>query len=219
MPSLSEAEIKRRCPLTPESVELMNDFYSSKINTIIVMGHVGNWELANYAFNLHCKNDLYAIYKPLSNDYFDLLIRKLRSRWGTNVISIDDVTEVMNKYEMTGNATGFIADQRPAPENAYWTIFLNQETPVFRGTEILARRLGYPVVYLSTKRIKRGYYQVHIETLIEQPKSTQKDEISEIHTRRLEQDIIEQPEAWLWTHRRWRDKIPESKSKIQIPNK
>ncbi|MCC7502608.1 MAG: hypothetical protein IT229_08775, partial [Flavobacteriales bacterium] len=32
--------------------------------------------------------------------------------------------------------------------------------------------------------------------------------ISELHTRRLEQDIRRRPEIWLWTHRRWKHRRP-----------
>ncbi|WP_315818250.1 hypothetical protein [Paraflavitalea speifideaquila] len=36
----------------------------------------------------------------------------------------------------------------------------------------------------------------------------QEGEITEAHTKRLEADIIENPETWLWTHRRWKHKRP-----------
>ena len=42
----------------------------------------------------------------------------------------------------------------------------------------------------------------------ENPAATSEGEISELHTRKLEKDIIEQPETWLWSHRRWKHKRP-----------
>ena len=109
-----------------------------------------------------------------------------------------------NKNEV--NATAFIADQTPSPEGAYWTTFLNQDTPVFWGTEKIAQKLNYPVVYVTVSRVKRGYYEVNTEYLVKEPKNTKEGEISELHTRKLEQDIIAQPEIWLWSHRRWKHK-------------
>ena len=41
------------------------------------------------------------------------------------------------------SATTFIADQTPSPKNAYWTTFLNQDTPIFWGTELIAKKLNY----------------------------------------------------------------------------
>jgi KDO2-lipid IV(A) lauroyltransferase len=44
--------------------------------------------------------------------------------------------------------------------------------------------------------------------LTENPDATTDGEISEMHTRRLEKDIIANPETWLWSHRRWKHKRP-----------
>ena len=91
---------------------------------------------------------------------------------------------------------------------AYWTTFLNQETAIFWGTEIIAKKLNYPVIYISMRQPKRGYYEITPELLCENPASTQKGEISEMHTKRLAQDIKKQPEIWLWSHKRWKHKKP-----------
>ena len=130
----------------------------------------------------------------------------MRTRWGTKLIPVKETYTKMKKIKNTGSATGFIADQTAMPENAYWTTFLTQETPVFWGTEKIAKKLRYPVVYMTVKRLKRGYYKIFTELLFEKPETTAKGEISEAHTRKLEKDILDQPEIWLWTHRRWKYK-------------
>lgn len=68
--------------------------------------------------------------------------------------------------------------------------------------------MNYPVIYISVKRITRGYYNVSAELLSENPKNTGHEEISALHTARLEKDIREQPEIWLWSHKRWKHKRP-----------
>jgi KDO2-lipid IV(A) lauroyltransferase len=110
------------------------------------------------------------------------------------------------RKELTCNV--FISDQTPQPENAYWTTFLNQDTPIFKGTEVIAKKLDQPVIYACVKKVKRGYYEMFAELLVENPASTSENEISELHTRRLEKDIIAMPESWLWSHRRWKYKRP-----------
>ena len=45
---------------------------------------------------------------------------------------------------------------------------------------------------------------MYTELLFENPEATEEGEISEAHTRKLEKDIIDQPEIWLWTHRKWK---------------
>src|SRR5690606_9689758 len=90
-----------------------------------------------------------------------------------------------------------------------WTTFLNQATPVFWGTEKIAQKLDRPIIYLGIDRPQRGYYIMRFEVLETEPKNTPEGYISELHTRRLEQDIRKRPAIWLWTHRRWKHRPPE----------
>jgi len=204
--TMSKKQAMKRCAFDSDSLELFNGLYNDNKDIIIVMGHYGNWEYGGTSFNSYCNQKLYVIYKPLANKYFDKLIFNMRTRWGSGLIPMRDTYETMKSTKNTKSATAFIADQTPSPDNAYWTTFLNQDTPVFWGTERIAKKLNYPIVYMSIRRIKRGYYKIFTEMLIETPRKTKEGEISEAHTRRLEKDIIEQPEIWLWSHRRWKHK-------------
>ena len=208
--TISSKSGEKHCHFDKKSLDLLDQLHADKKKIIFVLGHFGNWEFAGYGMNAQCKQQLYIIYHPLSNPYFDKLIIKMRTRLGNRLIPMKDTFKKMigdrNSDEI--NVTAFIADQTPPKGNAYWTTFLNQETPVFWGTEILASKLNYPIVYVSIKQYKRGYYQMKAEMLCENPKDTSVGEISEMHTKRLEQDIIKQPEIWLWSHRRWKHKRP-----------
>jgi len=204
--TMSKKQAMKRCAFDSDSLELFNRLYNDNKDIIIVMGHYGNWEYGGTSFNSYCNQKLYVIYKPLANKYFDTLIFNMRTRWGSGLIPMHDTYETMKSTKNTKSATAFIADQTPSADNAYWTKFLNQDTPVFWGTERIARKLNYPIVYMSIRRIERGYYKIFTDMLIETPRQTKEGEISEAHTKRLEKDIIEQPEIWLWSHRRWKHK-------------
>lgn len=207
--TMSQSFALKHCSFDEESLKLFNRYYAVKQSIIIVMGHFGNWEWAGNTFSLQCSQQLYVIYHPLANPYYNKLIINMRKRFGTRLIPMKETfrTMALNRKEIS--STAFIADQTPSPEKAYWTRFLNQDTPVFTGTETIARKLNYPVVFASVKRIRRGYYRIYAETLFETPTLTTDGEISEAHTKKLEQEIRQQPEIWLWSHRRWKHKKPE----------
>lgn len=206
--TISRKSALKRCYLTPDAVELFNNYYEQKKSTIIVMGHLGNWEWGGNAFALQCKQQLYIIYHPLQNTYFNKLIIHIRTRFGNKLIKMNDTFKQMTKNKGLCTATAFIADQTPPPESAYWTTFLNQDTPVFKGTEIMAVRFNYPLIFINIVRVKRGYYEIKVEKQIEQPAQTNDGDISEWHTKTLEEAIKLQPETWLWSHRRWKHKKP-----------
>jgi KDO2-lipid IV(A) lauroyltransferase len=204
--TISRATMLKHCKLNKETQGLFNKYAVENKNLIIVMGHYGNWEWAGNTFSLLGKHHLYVIYHPLTNKYFNQLIIGMRTRFGTGLIEMKNTIRDMIAHKNELSVTAFIADQTPPPEGAYWTKFMNQDTPIFRGTEKIARKLNYPIIFVNVKRMKRGYYEIFAETLVENPASTTEGEISELHTRRLEEEIIKQPEIWLWSHRRWKHK-------------
>ena len=204
--SFSPEEAVRRCRF--KDLSLFRGLHAEGKSIIIVMGHYGNWEWAGSSMSLETDYKLFVIYHPLSNPYFDKLMYQMRTKFGTGLIAMNNTFREMVKNKSLVSATAFIADQTPSPTKAYWTRFLNQDTPVFEGTAKIAKRMNYPVVFAHVNRIRRGYYEVHTEILVEDPRVLSEDEISERHTRRLEQEIMQKPELWLWSHRRWKHKNP-----------
>lgn len=202
--TISRSEMLRRCTIDPYAVKLFEQFAEKKENLIIVMGHKGNWEWAGNTFSLCCRHQLYVIYHPLENKDFNGLVCKMRTRFGTKLIAMQDTFRDMVRHKQELNATAFIADQAPSPDKAFWMTFLHQDTPVFMGTEKIAQKMKYPIVYVSVHRIKRGFYTLTAELLPAPAAATQEGEITKTHTRRLERDIMDQPETWLWSHRRWK---------------
>jgi KDO2-lipid IV(A) lauroyltransferase len=205
--TVSKRAMLRHFTFSTRAITLLNELAAQNRNSILVMGHTGNWEWACCSFSLHSQQQLYVIYHPLSNSYFDSLMLKMRTRFGARMIAMNDTFRRMlaNRNQLT--VTGFVADQTPSnPNAAYWTTFLNQDTPVFRGTELIACKFNYPILYAVVRKMRRGHYEMDIEMLVEQPQQTTDGQITELHTRRLEQDIIAQPETWLWSHRRWKHK-------------
>jgi KDO2-lipid IV(A) lauroyltransferase len=200
--TISPAQVKERVSVEGEPV--LRRYFEEGRSVILVMGHWGNWELAGARFGLLGLHQLYVIYHPLQNKWFDQLVYHMRTRLGNRLYPMKDTMKGMLSDRTKVTATAFIADQTPPPERAYWTTFMHQDTPVFFGTEKIAQKLGYPVVYAAVERVSRGRYILRFEELVPDPKTSTEGEISERHTRRLESDIRRLPAYWLWTHRRWK---------------
>lgn len=204
--TISKESMLKHCSMSAGAIRVMKKIADEKKSCILVLGHLGNWEWGGNAFSLVCKQQLYVIYHPLKNSHFDALIIGMRTRFGTKLIEMKNTFRDMVANKNILSATAFIADQSPPPESAYWTKFMNQETPVFQGTEKIARKFNYPVVFITVKKIRRGYYETNAELLCENPSVTADGEITEMHTQKLEKEIREDPVAWLWSHKRWKHK-------------
>ncbi len=177
---------------------------------IFVLGHYGHWEWCGQSFHLRKEFQQDVLYHPLSNPFFNWLTYKLRARWGVGLIPMQvSIKEMIRRKDML-TATAFLADQTPSNKDAcHWMPFLNQDTPVFLGTEKIAKKLNRPVVFVHLNRIKRGYYETSFTVIAASPKDTPDNWITEQHTHLLQADIIKRPELWLWSHRRWKHKRQE----------
>ncbi len=186
--------------------ELIDRLYAEGRSIILATSHYGNWDwAANMAFNFPHK--IYGIYKPLTSPVFNRLFIDLRAKFGafsTPLLhTFRVVTESTKNNELY--ALYLVADQRPLQKDLdYWTTFLNQETPILTGMEKLAKRFDLPVIFFNMKRVKRGYYEISCELITKTPKKTKPYEISENYIRMVEHMIQEQPEYYLWSHKRWK---------------
>ena len=204
--TISKKEIKKRRSFKKGSMEIFTRLHAEGKHCIALMGHYGDWETAGLSMSFQSPYLLKVIYRRLSNPYFNRLIYRLRNRFGALPLEMNEAPKELMKRALPLACTVFIADQTPPPDSALWLNFLNQDTPFFQGAEKLSRRLNYPVVFASVKKVQRGYYEITIELLCENPSTTSEGEITSLFAKKLEEDIIAQPEIWLWSHRRWKHK-------------
>ncbi|MCF2500645.1 lysophospholipid acyltransferase family protein [Dyadobacter chenhuakuii] len=191
-------------------ISIMDKFYNDKTNIIYLMGHRGNWELANLFSSLCFTHECIVVYRPLQNEASDQWFRDLRTRFGAKLVPMDCIFKELQKPRDKPYVVVLANDQSPNPKTAFWTRFLHQDTGVFRGVETIARRYNLTVLYADFSKVanKRGYYQVAISTITGCPKEVKNNEILEKQLRILENDIQCQPHNWLWSHRRWKHKRP-----------
>lgn len=199
-------ELRRRAVLeNPELVDRLMD--EGHPCVVMLMGHYGNWEWFSGSSGYFREAHIYQIYRPLSSRAFDRLFIYLRTRFGSTGIKKADTVRDTIRLAKSGERCSiiFIADQTPSRNNLhYWTTFLHQDTPFLTGAERIARKLDLPVLFLDVRAPRRGYYTVRFHLLAEHAADTPEFFITEQYARLTERMILRKPEAWLWTHRRWK---------------
>lgn len=203
MISISEKQLKKRCIY--KNIEIFDEYYKANKSVILVEGHYCHWETCVMGIPLFTRQKCFGIYQPLSTKYFDRLMHKSRSRTGVILMPMRQAYRIMLKYKNEPTINVFLIDQSP-PKNGidYWTTFLNQDTPFFATPEKIAKRLNFAVVFLKNRRIKRGFYEIEFIRICDEPDKTTDFEITEKYIRLLETAIKENPEYWLWSHKRWK---------------
>jgi KDO2-lipid IV(A) lauroyltransferase len=206
--SLSEKEALKHMKVV--NPELPNAYYEQGKNIMVVGGHYCNWEYTVIC-QLYLNHQMASPYTVLSDPFLDKKMKQSRSKFGFMMFSAKKIKEFFKSPPQRPYFMVFGSDQSPSTSSrAYWTRFLNQDTAVLFGTEKYSIAHNLPVLFGGIRKVKRGYYEFYYEPLIEYPESTEFGEISEIFTRRIEKQILEQPEYWLWSHKRWKRKKPEN---------
>ena len=163
------------------------------------------WEWTGIGCGSQMVHKPVGFYKPMSNQLIDAYMQKKRIQGRSALVSINDTVAVFKTDWGEPAAFGMIADQSPSTARlAYWVDFLNQPTATLHGPEKYARVYNMPVVYFYIMKVKRGYYEGEYRILSENPATTKTGEITAKYMKMLEENILEQPENYLWSHRRWK---------------
>jgi KDO2-lipid IV(A) lauroyltransferase len=171
-----------------------------------MMAHYASYEWA-ISLNRYTTLASYGIYKKISNPYFDKLVRKIRSKFKANLITTSETVPTMEKNLKNDVLAvyGFASDQSPRLfAQQYWSDFMGINVPVYDGAENLARKFDMNMIFLRTKKVKRGYYEATFEILTEDIHSEPAHSVTNKFLRLVENQIYEAPELYLWTHKRWK---------------
>jgi KDO2-lipid IV(A) lauroyltransferase len=198
--------------------DILDHYYAEKKNLVVVAGHLGNWEMLNLFGSLRFRYQMVVVYHQLANQTFDNWFKDVRTQFGTEMVPMKEAFARAVAPRDKPFLFILINDQSPAPEKAYWTTFMNQDTGVFRGVELIARKLNAPVLYMGVMRnnFKRGFYKFYFKLITEIPKQEPTNYILQKQISFLEEDIIRQPDNWLWSHKRWKHKRPQVLQRDQL---
>jgi KDO2-lipid IV(A) lauroyltransferase len=206
MASISEKEMAKRMKF--ENVEELEQSFSEGKSIAYYLGHYCNWEyISSMPRHFHEDVQFAQIYHPLYNKAMDRLFLTNRERFGAKSVAMKNTLRQLMTWHSEGQKTitGFISDQVPKWNSIHhWLQFLNHDTPVFTGTERIARKLGYAVYYGDVYRVSRGHYVCRSVKITDDARNCKEFEITERYMQLLEATIRREPQFWLWSHNRWK---------------
>lgn len=205
--SISQEEMEKRFRFT--NLEVYKDMEAKGKSIAVMIAHYATYEWC-IAMNKYSAFEGFAIYKKINNPYFDKMVRRIRSKFKAHLITTKDTipTIEQNYINNIKGIYGFASDQSPKLSKAYHsTTFMGIKTPVHTGAEMLAKKFDMNVIFLRVKKVKRGFYEATFEVLSEDVKSVADYELSDLFLRKVEKQILEAPEYYLWTHKRWKQQL------------
>ncbi len=189
-----------------KDIDMINKLTEKGKNIVIVGGHYANWE---WVFSLAAISTAFPIatYLKINNKYFEKLMLRNRSRFGGALVETKKLRKVIDDFEKHKRPyiLGLLADQSPQLHRAkYWRNFFGHEVPVFVGAESLAKQHNTAFVFMQIQKKQRGIYEVRFELITETPHEYPDYQLTDLFIDKLENQIREKPEYYLWTHRRFK---------------
>lgn len=179
---------------------------------IMVTGHYGNWELLGYVL-ASVGMELVAVMRPLDNSYLNDYLVRMLEKAGLDLLykkgmarSADDVLE-------DNKILCFIADQ-DAGRKGLFVDFFGRKASTYKSIGLLAMRHEVPIVVGYARRLSPDFeYEFHVNRVIWphewQHRQDELEWITQEYTRAIEQFVREDPDQYLWIHRRWKHRPPE----------
>ena len=202
--TISKKEMDKR--FTYKNLDEYKNLEKEGKSIALMLAHYASYEWV-VSMNSKVSFKGYGIYKKVNNKYFDSLVRKIRSKFDAELISIDKTAEVIaSNYANNIKSTyGFASDQSPQLRGInHWHKFMGIDVPVYVGGELLSKKFDMNMMFLKVSKVKRGFYEAEFELLSNDVKSVPNFELMNTFLEKVEQQILEAPEYYLWTHRRWK---------------
>ncbi len=201
----------------PGAEEKLRSGHAGGKGFVFVTGHLGSWELLARRI---VRTVPAAVIAARSWDRrIDDMVAAFRARGGVPTLFREDPSSSRGLLRTLrdGNALGILIDQDTKVQNVFVPFFGHlAATP--RAAADLALRFGCPVFVGWSRR--RGPnpgdgYVLEVEDVPYDPDPPDRDaeaiRITAHCTARMEQAIRKAPAEWVWMHRRWKTKPPESR--------
>lgn len=177
-------------------------FDPSRTPSILIAGHLANWEIAATTFFVH-GTTMDLIYRAPNNPWVDKMLKVMRSLNGkiaTHPKSTRGMRQVVDGLKNKHNL-GVLIDQKY--NQGLKATFFGRPAMTSPAFVQLAQKYACPVYPVRVERLNGCNFRITVHSPMDINQSTEAL-IAQAHTL-LESWITERPEQWIWLHRRWKE--------------
>ena len=174
---------------------------------LYLTGHFSSWELLPSAHALH-GYPLSFITRPLDNSLLERYLLNLRESKGNQVLNKKNSARQILKNLKSHGTAGILMDQNTSLQEGIFADFFGIPAATTTGIAFFALHTDAPVLPGYLTPMQNGRYTIKFLPPVDIIRTGDQTRDLELNTRRfnqiLENIIREQPESWLWGHKRWK---------------
>ncbi len=182
--------------------EVLERAHQQKRGVVIVLPHMGNWELLNFYIPQHYA--FAAMYKPIKSAWFEQLTFRSRSRLGTQMFPTNSkgVRQAL-KSMRNNNVLAILSDHLPSREAGVYAPFFGNPALTGKLTQSLVNSNQSEALLASVLRKPKGQGFEIIFQKIEGIHTKDNIEAATALNQAIEKSILLCPEQYQWVYRRF----------------
>lgn len=186
-----------------EGLEYLEQAMESGKGVLILLPHLGNWEMANQF--IAPRAQVVALYKPHPNKQLENHILNARTRAGVKMVptSRSGVSQIL-RHLKKGGVTVVLPDQVPDGNGGVMAPFFKQEAATTTLVPKLARSSGSNVLSLVCARDTQGQFEIHLSPA---PEAIASDDIAlaaAAMNTYIESLVNHIPAQYQWSYKRFK---------------
>lgn len=219
VPRLSAANWHRMIHVPEEDLVMFRDHLREGNGVLVMFAHFGNWELMGNAMSFMDLAPINAVAKRQSA-WSNPFIERLRTATGNRVIYKEGAVRKTLSALKRGEIVGLAIDQNFS--QGVFVPFFGIEAGTPDTLAALARTSGAPIIAFTCLPNGDGTYRGHFLPAIHAEHTRDKAADIRATTRKcletLEEMIRQNPDMWLWSHKRWKSRPPDEEPKRDLYN-
>ncbi|MEM9243984.1 MAG: lysophospholipid acyltransferase family protein, partial [Pseudomonadota bacterium] len=195
-----------------KGIEHFEQAASENKGVLLLTGHFGSWEFGTIACISLIQNRLaYIIRKRIKNKFLEKILYSAYEKGRIKIIP-KDKKSLLRVYRLLRKKQNiiFVLDQHASVKkgDGIMVEFFGEKCGTYQSLAALAKKTGAPVVPVCPYRDENGKYVLEFSPALSwQHGENEAREIYQntlIYNQCLEEMVLEHPEQWLWSHRRWK---------------
>ncbi len=195
-----------------EGEEVLNECRDMGKGTLIIAGHLGNWEIMGAVCSILGYNVTYVVASQ-TNKLVDNLMDEVRRFHDIEIWKTREAPRGVLRSLRDNRFIALMIDQ-DAGKECVFVNFFGKLASTHRGPAVFYQRTQSPMVMSSCIRIKGLHYKIKFEKIsLPEFGGRNKEEINrrimQYVTSILEEKVRSYPEQYFWLHKRWKTQPPD----------